>query len=135
MDHIRSTVTKIATSDNKVVVTRANNNLSTNNYIVVNIGIKRVITDFVYNKELDSVAIWSISRTYYRIDKANCCTNISKFWITISETTKHLVFLAHSLSKFLGHNLEYMWGVNGAIEHRSQRLVTQTSTWFIHWNY
>jgi hypothetical protein len=57
LDHIRSTVTKIATSDNKVVVTRANNNLSTNNYIVVNIGIKRVITDFVYNKELDSVAI------------------------------------------------------------------------------
>jgi hypothetical protein len=54
-NHIRSVIT--ATSDNKVVVTRAQNNQSTNNYTIVNVDIKRVTTNSIYNKESDNALI------------------------------------------------------------------------------
>ncbi len=40
-NHIRSKITTIATSDNKVEVTRAYNNLLINNCTIVNRGIKK----------------------------------------------------------------------------------------------
>jgi hypothetical protein len=54
---MRFVVTTVVKSDNKVVITRVDNNLSTNNFIIVNKGIIRTTTNFVYNKELDSASI------------------------------------------------------------------------------
>jgi hypothetical protein len=56
-NHIRFVVTTVVRHDNRVVVTRVGNNLSTNNYIVVNMGIKKTTTNFVYSKKLDIVLI------------------------------------------------------------------------------
>jgi hypothetical protein len=56
-DHIKSIVTIITTSDNKVAVIRGENNLSTKNYTIVNRGIIRATTNFVFNKELNSASI------------------------------------------------------------------------------
>jgi len=56
-NHMRFVVTTVVKSDNKVVITRVENNLSTNNFIIVNKGIIRTTTNFVYNKELDSASI------------------------------------------------------------------------------
>jgi hypothetical protein len=60
-NHIRFVVTTVVRRDNRVIVTRVGNNLSTNNYIVVNMGIKKTTTNFVYSKKLDIVLIWSTS--------------------------------------------------------------------------
>jgi hypothetical protein len=57
LDHIKFEVIVIATSDNKVEVTRTKSNPSTNNHIIDNKGIKRVITYFVYNKESNNASI------------------------------------------------------------------------------
>ncbi len=102
-NHIKSTVTITAISDNKITVIRVENNLSINNYIVVNKGIKRATTDSVYNRESNNASIWSIGRANCRIDRANYCINRSK-------TTKHLAFLTHFWSRILGCNFEYRWG-------------------------
>jgi hypothetical protein len=56
-DHIKFVVTTVAKHDNRVVVTRVENNLSTKNYIVVNRGIKETTTNFVYSKKLEIVSI------------------------------------------------------------------------------
>jgi hypothetical protein len=48
---IRFVVTTTATSDIKIVATRAKNDTSSNNYIVVNRNTRRTTIDFVYNKE------------------------------------------------------------------------------------
>jgi hypothetical protein len=40
-DHVIYVIIITTTSDNKVTVTRVKNNLSTNNYTIVNKGIKR----------------------------------------------------------------------------------------------
>ncbi len=42
LDHIRSIITTTTISDYKVVITRAKNNLTTNNYTIVNMDIKKV---------------------------------------------------------------------------------------------
>jgi hypothetical protein len=62
-------VTIIVISDNKVTVTRVENNLSTNNYIIVNIGIKRAIINSVYKRKIDSASILSIIKAYYSTKK------------------------------------------------------------------
>jgi hypothetical protein len=56
-NHIRLAVIVAATSVNIVVVTKAESNLSINNYTIVNKGIKRTTTDSVYNKESDNALI------------------------------------------------------------------------------
>jgi hypothetical protein len=56
-NHIKSAITTITINDNRVVVTRAENNLSTNNYTIVNIGIRKAIINFVYNRELNNALI------------------------------------------------------------------------------
>jgi hypothetical protein len=47
----------IVTSDIRIVVIRANNNTSLNNYTIVNIGTIKATTDIIYNRESDIVLI------------------------------------------------------------------------------
>ncbi len=56
-DHIISIVTITTTSDNKVIVTRTKNNLSTNNCIVINRGIRKTTTNIVYSKKSNNASI------------------------------------------------------------------------------
>jgi hypothetical protein len=49
-NHIKSEVTTIATSDNKIAITTTKSNPSINNCTVVNRSIKKT-THFVYNRE------------------------------------------------------------------------------------
>jgi hypothetical protein len=92
---------------NKVVVTRVENNLSTNNYIIVNKYIIRATTNFVYSRESDNVLTWNTWRIDYSIDKVDCSINRSNFWITRLEIVTHLTFLTHFWSRILGHNSKY----------------------------
>ncbi len=80
-NHVRFVVTTVARRDNRVVVTRVENNLSTNNYVVVNMGIKKTTTNFVYSKKLDIVSIWSTSSANCNIDKVDYNKDKSNFWI------------------------------------------------------
>jgi len=79
--HIKSTIITTATSDNIVVITRANNNPSINNCTIVNKGIIIVTIDFVYSRESNNASIWSINRVYYSTNKTNYNTNRLNFWI------------------------------------------------------
>jgi len=54
---IRFIITTIAISDIRVVVTWANNNISLNNYSVVNKSTRKARTNFIYNKELNISSI------------------------------------------------------------------------------
>jgi hypothetical protein len=56
LDHIRFAVITTITSDNKVTITKTNNP-SINNCTIVNRGIKRPTTNFVYNRKLDNSSI------------------------------------------------------------------------------
>ncbi len=115
-NYIRPTIIAIATSDNRVVVTRVNNNLLTNNYIIINRGIIRASTNSIYNRTSYTASMWSISKTNFKIDKVDCCVNKSNFWITWSKTIKHLTFLTLFLSRIPRCNLEYEWGnVKGVV--------------------
>ncbi len=55
-NHIISTIMVATISDKRVVVIRTKNNLSIN-YTIINRGIKRTTTHFVYDKKLDNVLI------------------------------------------------------------------------------
>ncbi len=67
---------------------------------------------------------FKVSRINYSIDKTNCNTNKSNFWITRLKIITHLAFLTHFLSKILGHNLEYTWG--------NVKIVTCDNYWLIY---
>jgi hypothetical protein len=47
--HIKFVVTIAVANDNKIAITRTNNNLTTNNNTIINIGIKITTIDFVFN--------------------------------------------------------------------------------------
>jgi hypothetical protein len=90
LDHIKYEVTTTTTSGNKVAIMRTKSNPLINNYIVVNIGIIKATTNFVYNRKFDNASIWNTSKTYCKIDRANCgILDRSYFWIIGLETTKH----------------------------------------------
>jgi hypothetical protein len=57
LDHIKFEVIVIATSDNKVEVTRTKSNPSTNNCTIVNKSIRRTTTNYIYNKEFNNASI------------------------------------------------------------------------------
>lgn len=95
LDHIKSIITTITTSDNKVTITRVENNISTNNYTIVNRDIIKT-KNFVFSKELHNASIWGTWKTYYSINRAYFSTNKSDFWITRSKTSTHLTFLTKS---------------------------------------
>jgi hypothetical protein len=48
LDHIISAIIVVITSDNKVVVIKGESNLLINDCIVINKGIKKTTTNFVY---------------------------------------------------------------------------------------
>ncbi len=56
-DHIRSIVTVVVISENKVIVLRAENNLSTNNCTIINRDIKRITTNSIYSTKSDNALI------------------------------------------------------------------------------
>jgi len=56
-NHIISTIIVVAINDNIVVVIKVENNLSANNCIVFNRGIRRVITHFIYNRKSNDALI------------------------------------------------------------------------------
>lgn len=95
LDHIISIITATTTSHNKITVTRGENNLSTNNYIIINRDIIKTTTNFVCSKESDSVSIWGTWELDYSIDRTNFSTYKLDFWITRSKTWTHLAFLTH----------------------------------------
>ncbi len=56
---MRSIVTTSTTSDIKVVVIGVDNNISLNNYTIINKSIRKEPTNSAYNRELDNGSIWS----------------------------------------------------------------------------
>ncbi len=56
LDYIRSIVAIIAISGNRIAIIRTENNLSTNNYTVINRGIIKTTIDFIYNRESNSAS-------------------------------------------------------------------------------
>lgn len=56
LGHIRSKVIATVTSDNRIIVTRTKSNPSTNNCTVVNKGIIKTTTHFVYNRKSNSAS-------------------------------------------------------------------------------
>jgi len=57
LNHIKYVVLVVATSDNKVTITRVESNLSINSCTIINRGIKRTIINFVYNRKLNNASI------------------------------------------------------------------------------
>jgi hypothetical protein len=88
LNHIRFAITITTTSDNKIAITRTKNNLLTNNYIVVNKGIKKTTTNSLYNRELDSASIWNTCKIDYSMDR-------------VILLYKQIRFLNHKIINFL----------------------------------
>jgi hypothetical protein len=63
LNHIKFVLTTTTPSDIKVAAIWTKNNTSPNNYIVVNLNIKKTRTNFVYNRKLDIASIWNIIAT------------------------------------------------------------------------
>jgi hypothetical protein len=78
----------------------------------------------MYNRELESASIWNTSKANFKTDKIDYYIDRLDFLIMGPETTKHLAFLTQILSKILGHNSKYEWGiVKGVVIYGNYKLV------------